>query len=55
MFKRDRNDTRSARQVRDDISHDLYHKVAKFDKSSSDGKKNWRHGDDCEWKRANGR
>lgn len=53
MFKRDKHDDRSARQVANDVSHDLYHRVAKLTKFGSDGKTNYQHFGDCEWTRAN--
>lgn len=56
MINRDRNDNRTPREILDDVSHDVYHKVtSKVDRSSPDAGKAWPHEDDCEWKRSNER
>jgi hypothetical protein len=53
MFKRDKDDRRSPRQVIDDVSHDVYHRAARLDKRSQDGRVGYRHDGECEWTRAN--
>lgn len=51
ILSRDRDDHRSAREVIDDVSHDLYHRGARLDRGHSDGKTDFRHAGDCEWTR----
>jgi hypothetical protein len=55
MFRRSKDDNRSASEVVRDVSHDIYHVAAKFDKGNPDGNKRYDScvTNDCEWKRAN--
>jgi hypothetical protein len=52
MFSRDKGDKRTVSEVAMDVTHDLYHRAAKYD-GHSDGEKKWTHSDECEFTRAN--